>query len=460
MPQSSALALLPSVDKAVALLRAEGVCLPLSLLTHSVRQSIATIREALLRGEDITPTDMVGIVRKGAKEWSEKRLQRVINATGVLLHTNLGRAPLGGGLSELSGSLLEGYSNVEYSLLTGKRGKRGEYLEWALSCLCQSEAACMVNNCASALILMLSVFCQDEKNEVIVSRGELVEIGGGFRIPDILRQANARLIEVGTTNKTHLRDYEQAMSDKTALILKVHRSNFSLEGFVAEVPTEALSALAEQHGVPFVEDVGSGAVFHTDALAPIPREPSVQSLLAKGVECVSFSGDKLFGGPQAGLIVGKRTWVERFKKAPLYRALRCDKLIYAALQACIESYLNAPKNPPLPLHKMLSITVPALQERCKKLINKLSPSFQCLCQIREHEARTGGGTMPQSAIPSCGIWIDCHGKEEVLADILRHGKMPVVVCVEQGGILLDLRSVFLEEDSILVESLNSAIGLL
>ncbi|MEE3178540.1 MAG: L-seryl-tRNA(Sec) selenium transferase, partial [Verrucomicrobiota bacterium] len=326
---------LPSVEK-LALALADEVSLPRPLVTGFVQRALAQWRERLAGGEEAEREAIEGDILSALRTFSSSRLQPVINATGVLIHTNLGRSPLGQRAANALGEVATGYSNLEFNLLDGKRGRRAGYLETALAVLLESEAATAVNNCAAALVLTLRTLISPEKNEVIVSRGELVEIGGGFRIPEVLETSGARLVEVGATNKTHLKDYAGALTERTALILKVHRSNFYLEGFTAEPALPELASLAREHKIPFVEDLGSGAVMNTDDLAPIDHEPTPQEALRNGIDLVIFSGDKLLGGPQAGIIAGCSDLVARIKEEPFFRAVRCDKLILTVLQECID----------------------------------------------------------------------------------------------------------------------------
>ncbi|MAT30338.1 MAG: L-seryl-tRNA(Sec) selenium transferase, partial [Roseibacillus sp.] len=329
---------LPSVETLAKRLTGESN-LPRPLVTGFVKRRLSEWRTRLAEGEAADKASIEQEIQSGLQDFASSRLQPVINATGVIIHTNLGRSPLGQRASETLSKVATGYSNLEFNLLDGKRGKRAGYLETALAVLLETEAATAVNNCAAALVLTLRTLISSEKNEVIVSRGELVEIGGGFRIPEVLETSGAKLVEVGATNKTHLKDYTDAISDRTALILKVHRSNFYLEGFTDEPDVTEISSLAHDHGIPLVEDLGSGAVMHTDQLAPIDHEPTPQDALRNGIDLVIFSGDKLLGGPQAGVIAGNADLVGRIKSEPFFRAVRCDKLILTVLQECIDDYL-------------------------------------------------------------------------------------------------------------------------
>lgn len=396
------LSALPSVEKLAQRLVAQSK-LPKSLVTGFIKRHLAPCRERLLAGEELTRDDIEDEISKALRSFENSRLQPVRNGTGILIHTNLGRAPLGHRAAKAVYDVATNYSNLEIDLETGKRGKRGGFLEESLAILVEAEAATVVNNCAASLVLTLRALIAEGKNEVIVSRGELVEIGGGFRIPDILETSGAKLVEVGATNKTHLRDYQKAIGPKTALILKVHRSNFYLEGFTGEAELEELFQLAKDHGIPLVEDLGSGALMHTDQLAPIEHEPRPQEQLARGIELVLFSGDKLLGGPQAGIIAGRADLVAKIKAEPFYRAVRPDKLILTALQEVVIDYLTIKDDPTrldlVPVLDMLRTSQESLREKAVHLQKQLGGESE----VVETTGATGGGTMPKSLFPSLAV---------------------------------------------------------
>src|SRR6266513_1385225 len=325
---------IPAVSKVLDSLG--PIDLPRPLIVDLVRQELAKIR----RQRQVPEFNaIVDLVRVEIDKLRASRVQPVINGTGIVVHTNLGRSPLPQGAGEVLRNVASAYNNIELDLEAGDRGDRGAYLERALAVLCQAEAATVVNNCAAALVLIVRHFTA-KKNEVIISRGELVQIGGGFRIGEILEVSGAKLREVGATNKTTLADYARAISQQTALILKVHRSNFFMSGFVESVSTAELSALARKKRLPFVEDLGSGAMSATEQIGLHHHEPTPAEALKDGADLVCFSGDKLFGGPQAGIIVGRKRLVAALKSEPLFRALRCDKLVLAALQTTVDLHLN------------------------------------------------------------------------------------------------------------------------
>ncbi len=447
---------IPSVEKVLQSLGETN--LPRPLIVATVRDLLADIR----RSGDIPGFDAVlDRVRNALASLRQSRIQPVINATGVIVHTNLGRSPLPANAAEELTLIGSGYSNLEFDLESGRRGARGGYLEQCLAQLCNAEAATIVNNCAASLVLILRHFTEARK-EVVISRGELVQIGGGFRIPDILESSGATLREVGATNKTSSRDYERAIGKDTGLLLKVHRSNFFMDGFVDSPSTEELAALARKKRVPFVEDLGSGALIDTAQFAGVEHEPTPAEVLKRGVDLVCFSGDKLMGGPQAGIIAGRRRHVAALKKNPFFRALRCDKLILAAMQAAAETYLAASTGkkaaaPGIPTLEMLSTDLVELKTRARKIAKKLE-GLPLKVRIGEGESRIGGGTLPRSAVPSVAIQIKPETMTPTaLAAKLRRSRLPIVGSIGAGAFHLDLRTVFPHHDRVLVEALKDLL---
>ena len=390
------------------------------------------------------------------------RIQAVINGTGVLIHTNLGRSPIQEAAAQRMHDIAVNYNNLEIDLDSGARGKRGRYFEQLLAQLVDAEAATVVNNCASALILILRLFTANTgKKEVLISRGELVEIGGGFRVPEIMEASGATLREVGATNKTSLDDYARAIGPETAMLLKVHRSNFWMEGFVDSPTTEEMAALAHEHGLAMVEDLGSGAMVDTGQLAPIEHEPLANEILKRGVDLVCFSGDKIFGGPQAGMIAGKAELIAGLKKEPFFRALRCDKLILTLLECTAQAYLDARATssiPSLPLLDMLQLTVDSLRERGEAMGKELA-GLPVDWSLGESTAQVGGGTMPKSAIPSVTLDLKAHGlKAPVLAKRLRRQALPLMGYIAEDLFRLDLRTVFPRQDAQVVNAITLALS--
>ncbi len=444
---------IPSVDGILTALGETG--LPRPLVVGCVRSQLATLRKS---GEIPEYAAVVRQIEEVLQDLRRARIQPVINGTGIVIHTNLGRSPLGENAVAEMTKIARTYSNVEFDLNRGARGSRAAYLEQALALLCRAEAATVVNNGAAALILILRHLCSDERKEVVISRGELIQIGGGFRIPEILESSGAQLREVGTTNKTTSEDYEGAIGPDTALILKVHRSNFFMEGFVASPDIEELAALAKRKKVPLVEDLGSGAVVETERLAPMEHEPTPAESLRRGVHLLCFSGDKLLGGPQAGIIAGKRRLVRALKKEPLFRVLRCDKLILTALQATVEEYLGTPNGeiPTIPTLRMLSVDEENLRIRAEQIVAQINGA-NLQATIGTTHSQVGGGSLPKSRIPSISVdLVPTHSSLTHFAARLREGEPPVIGTISGGKFRIDLRTVFGEEDTTLVRTIKHA----
>lgn len=450
---------LPSVDRLAAALASSP--LPRPFVVHHIRQLLADYRD---HPDTPIPTfdRLVEQLRTQLATVARSRLQPVINATGVLAHTNLGRAPLAPDAVTQLHAIAQGYSNLELDLDSGQRGSRGVYLESALALLCQSQAATLVNNCAAALVLALRHFTRGTRREVIISRGELVQIGGGFRIPEILEASGARLREVGTTNRTSISDYARALGPDSALVLKVHRSNFYMEGFVESPSTRELASLAQSRAVPLLEDLGSGALVDLRATANLEPEPQPHQILDAGADLVCFSGDKLLGGPQCGILAGQRDAIESLKSDPFFRALRCDKLVHAALQATVEVYLGAhgvsrSDLPAIPMLRLL-VTPPAeLRRRAETLTQSLA-DLPLEAHIIEAEARIGGGVCPRSTLPSIALRLRPHQlAPDTFASRLRAGSPPVIPVVADHAVLLHLRTVLPDQDSLLAPAIRTAL---
>jgi len=449
--KDSALRSLPAVEKVLQSLGAIDV--PRPTVVGVVRRELAGIRSE----KQVPDFDTVlARIRSSLDVLRRSRILPVINGTGVIVHTNLGRSPLGPAVVETLQAIAANYSNLEFDLTGGERGSRAVYLEHNLALLCGTEAATVVNNCAAALVLILRHFTSGERNEVIISRGELIQIGGGFRIPDILEASGARLREVGTTNKTSLTDYRQAVGKLTAMILKVHRSNFFMGGFVESPATEEIAALAKKKRVPLVEDLGSGALVETEKLADLEHEPTPNEALKRGVDLVCFSGDKLLGGPQAGIIAGKARRVAALKHEPFFRALRCDKLILAALQTTVDLYLSDRAADSIPALAMLQVSNGELGARASKIKLALE-ALPMKTTVGEGKAQVGGGTLPRSVIPS--VTLDLRPLNLTLTELatrLRAGSPPVVGYIANGSFKLDLRTVFPRQDEELFRAVHRA----
>jgi L-seryl-tRNA(Ser) seleniumtransferase len=425
--------------------------LPRPLIVDLVRRELTQIRRQRRIPEF---TAVVDLVRASLENLRASRIQPLINGTGIVIHTNLGRAPLPQGAGEVLRNVASSYNNLELDLATGDRGDRAGYLERALAVLCQAEAAAIVNNCAAALVLIVRHFVQ-KKNEIIVSRGELVQIGGGFRIGEILEASGAKLREVGATNKTTLSDYVRAVGQQTALILKVHRSNFFMSGFVESVSTAELSALARKKRVPFVEDLGSGAMIATEQIGLHHHEPTPAESLKDGADLVCFSGDKLFGGPQAGIIVGKKRLIAALKSEPLFRALRSDKLVFAALQTTVDLHLNQVLSE-IPALALLQIPKDELRARAAAIVTRLQ-GLPVKITVGTGAAKVGGGTLPKSIVPS--ITIDFLPEDFSLQDFaraLRRSAPPVIGYIGDGRFKLDLRTIFSHQDDLVIDAIRTA----
>ena len=404
---------LPSVDE---LAREAGD----PLAVDAARAVIDRARDEIQAGAD--PGDLAARLRDELADARRPRLRRVLNATGVVVHTNLGRAPLA---EEALARVVEagrGYSNLEYDLVAGERGSRQDHFASVLRRLTGAEAALVVNNNAGAVLLALAALA--EGREVVVSRGELIEIGDGFRIPDVLARSGARLVEVGTTNRTRAADYENAIGPDTAVLLRVHQSNFRVVGFEERPRLEEIAEVARRHGLPLVDDLGSGHVFPSNTLLLSQREPTVREALEGGADLVCFSGDKLLGGPQAGIVLGSAELVEKLRRHPLQRALRIDKLSLAALEGTLLLHLEAPER--IPVLRTLAQDAATVRARAERLAAATGG------EVEETVGRVGGGALPLAELPSFACAL-----EESLAEPLRRGEPPVVGVVRDGRLLLD-----------------------
>ena len=424
---------LPSVDELAGDERLQGVAPP-PLLVDAARSALARARDEIRAGAE--PNDLVGQVERELERARRVRLRRAINATGVIVHTNLGRAPLAQRALEHMLTVAGSYSNLEYDLSQGGRGSRQDHVAPILRRLTGAEAALVVNNNAAAVLLALAALA--EGREVLVSRGELIEIGDGFRIPEVLARSGARLREVGTTNRTRAADYEHAIGPEAALILRVHQSNFRLVGFTEQPRLDELVHVGQAHGLPVVDDLGSGV------LTQLEDEPSAKDALAAGAALVCFSGDKLLGGPQAGIVVGRGELVERLRRHPLQRALRADKLTLAALEATLALYLDPDRAArEIPVLRMLGEAGERVRARAERLAGLVGG------EVERTVARVGGGALPLAQLPSFACAV-----EEELGARLRETDPPVVGLVRDGRCLLDCRTIADEE----VEQVVAAVS--
>ena len=449
---------LPSVDKLISAERLKALESSYSrpFVVEVVRQVLEESRLSISRGEPAPSSDdLVESVCDLVRTLGESSLRPVINATGVVLHTNLGRAPLSQETIVAMEEASKGYANLEFDLDTGLRGHRDVHISSLLCRLTGAEDALVVNNNASAVLLALTALCK--KKEVIVSRGQAVEIGGGFRIPDVMRQSGAKLVEVGTTNCTYVADYEQAITTRTAALLRVHSSNFKVVGFAEEVAVGDLVRLGDKNVLPVFDDLGSGCLLDTTKFGLSP-EPRVQDSISVGAALAMFSGDKLLGGPQAGIIVGKKQLVERLRKHPLARAVRMDKTRLAGLAVTLTHYLKGEAEQKVPVWQMISMPLDEIERRAREWAAPLG----ALGAVVGGESVVGGGSLPGSALPTKLVVVKGSPKAkgpslaQGLAERLRANQPPVIARIEGNALLLDPRTVLLNEDQIVLRALQDA----
>ena len=455
---------LPKIDEVLLILEKQKIydLAPRQLVKETCRKVVQDLREKIVTTKKLQQAkscpDAATVAREveaSIKKLYGYRLRKLVNATGVILHTNLGRAPLCPEAIERIAEVGRGYSNLEFDLTKGERGQRYDHVNSLLCALTGGEDSLIVNNNASAVLLVLNTLA--EEKEAIVSRGELIEIGGEFRIPEIMQKSGSLLREVGTTNRTRLEDYENAVNADTGLILKVHTSNFRIVGFTEEADIESLAALGRSRGIPVMDDLGSGCLIDLEQFG-LQHEPTVRETLAAGADVVTFSGDKLLGGPQAGIIVGKKDILEKIKKNPLNRALRIDKFTLAALEATLMHYL-VPETAPQKLRALKALTEsPAtVKKRALKLMTRLRKENLDALQfsLREDFAVAGGGSLPTQKIPTTLVGIKS-GKMPAgkMEEKLRKVEVPVVVRTEKDEILVDLRTVAEDEFAFIIKGLR------
>lgn len=449
---------LPSVDRLLqdpALSESEW---PRALLVDAVRAVVAAARADLAAGaEPPTRAALIDAALARLRRQATPSLRVVINATGVVLHTNLGRAPISDAAAKAMAEVSAGYSNLEFDLDSGERGSRHTHVRSLLRELTGAEDGLAVNNNAGAVLLALSALASGR--EIIISRGQAVEIGGGFRIPDVMRQSGGDLVEVGTTNRTYLADYERAITPRTALLLRVHPSNFRVDGFVHSVGIDELADLGQRAGVAVMDDVGSGALLNPRTFG-LGDEPLIQDSVRAGATVVCFSGDKLLGGPQAGIIVGKSEAVERIRRHPLARALRIDKACLAALEATLRHYQRGEAVSEIPIWRAIARSTEELEQRASALASAIaSPRVQPVTM----RSTVGGGSLPQETLPSWGLAIapaDSPGAQSVatLAERLRRNTTPIVARVERDTVLLDLRTVEPADDDVVRQAIVTILN--
>ena len=455
MSRAEKLRTLPAVDE---LLRDADLAdlhqrFPRTILASWIRAAVDRLRQEILDDSRRDTTDLrtavIAEVRQQSAREMGSAIQPVINATGIILHTNLGRAPLSSRAIERVAASA-GYSNVELDLHSGKRNQRGQRVSRLLQHLTAADDAIVVNNCAAATILVLQTLAAGR--EVIVSRGQLVEIGGGFRLPDVFRSAGVQLREVGTTNRTYLRDYESAINERTAAIIRVHHSNFRMSGFVTEPTIEELVTLRRPEAVPVIDDLGSGWI---DSAGPLSlNEPSVAQSVRCGANLTLFSGDKLFGGPQCGIVVGRGDYIERLRRSPMMRALRMDKLSLAAMEATLEIHLSGEAATELPALAMLAASAEEVHQRCLRVLEMLS--LDTGVTIVPCQSQIGGGSVPGTDLPSYALRIECD-HPDLMARRLREGQPAIQSRIQHDSLCLDLRTVSDDQCGDLIDRLNDAL---
>jgi L-seryl-tRNA(Ser) seleniumtransferase len=439
---------LPSVDKVLNDGRFSGVAknYPHDLVVSVIRETLEQARQSILAGK--SPASLDGIVTTTLERLEaifSPSLRRVINASGVILHTNLGRAPLSNEALAAMTEAGRGYTNLEFDLESGSRSSRHVHVENLLCQLTGAEAALVVNNNAAAVLLGLTALAR--RKEVVVSRGQAVEIGGGFRIPDVMRQSGAKLVEVGTTNRTYARDFEEAITPATAALMRVHSSNFRLMGFTNEVSLEELVSIAKKHNLLVLDDIGSGSLLDTTAFGLAP-EPMVQQSVKAGASLTFFSGDKLLGGPQAGIIVGEKQYVEKLKRHPLARALRVDKTRLAGLAVTLMHYLKDEATTKIPVWRMIAAPLKDIEKRAALWAKA------CGAKVIDGETMVGGGSLPGGSLPTKLVAISVKNTLEI-SKKLRLQKIPVIGRMEKDQLLLDPRTVLSEEDEIVIQTLTN-----
>jgi L-seryl-tRNA(Ser) seleniumtransferase len=423
--------------------------LPRELAVQAAREVLDDARRASLDGGWAhSLAELPALVEQRVREAIAPRLKAVLNASGVIIHTNLGRAPLSPAALEAARQAAEGYSNLEYDLEAGDRGSRHTVVTALLRRLTGAEDALVTNNNAAAVLLILSALGQGR--EAIISRGQLVEIGGGFRIPDVMRQSGVNLVEVGTTNRTYAADFEAALTERTALLLRVHASNFLQVGFIHQPELEELVSVATRHGLPVVDDLGSGSLLDTTQFG-LGREPMVQDSVRAGAALVAFSGDKLLGGPQAGVVIGRSGEIGRLRKHPLMRAIRPDKLTLAALSATLVHYVRGEAEREVPVWRMISASSPTLEVRARALAAHLGAAAV------QTESAVGGGSLPGQTQPSWAVAFETP-MATGFAAALRQADPPIVSRIEDDRVLLDMRAILPEQDATLERAVRGALG--
>lgn len=427
--------------------------LPRPIAASIVKEAIAELKAEFKKNRQISSAALKKTIRSKINLMARQAIGRVINATGIVVHTNLGRAPLSEALFEAIKTTVTGYGNIEFSVEDGKRGKRGEIAEKYLAALAGSESATVVNNCAAALFVTLNTLAN--RKNVLISRGELVQIGGGFRIPDILKKAGAKLNEVGTSNITTVDDYRNASDKSSAILLKVHKSNYAQSGFTEEVSLKQLVAVGRELKIPVVNDLGSGVLVPTKPIIGY-AEPTVQQSVRDRADLTCFSGDKMLGGPQAGIIVGRADLIRKIKKNPIFRTIRVDKIVLSALECMCRIYLDGTHEKEIRLWEYLAVPESELYKRGKTLLRELgNPSGVA---VEATSGYVGGGALPESTIPSVGITFDTSYKATSLIKKFREANPPIIGRIENDRFVLDLRAIDRSDLEYLLTTIKSIIS--
>jgi L-seryl-tRNA(Ser) seleniumtransferase len=443
---------IPSVEKLLQTDRAIGLMSQFGrpLVLSEIRNELDVIRKEISKKHGIPDNDKIlSSVNDRLDDIIASSIQPVINATGVILHTNLGRAPLSKSSVQAIENGLHGYSSLEYDLSGGERNQRSNHSEWLLQKLLGVESALIVNNNAAAVLLILGALAY--KQRVIISRGQLVEIGGGFRVPDVMRQSGAKLVEIGTTNRVHISDFQSALNEPAGLVLHVHSSNFKVIGFTSEPNLEEIVKISHAAGVPVLDDLGSGALLDTSSFG-LAHEPTVQESLTAGVDIVCFSGDKLLGGPQAGIIVGRKQFLDRIKKHPLTRAVRADKTLLLGLEATLLHYLKNEAVSQVPVWKMIAYPLDDLRKRVEYWKSRLNNG-----EIIKSQSTIGGGSLPEETLPTWVLALSV-GKPDKFVSHLRSQTPAVIARILDEKVVFDARTIFPEQDEILVNLIQKTLN--
>lgn len=468
MERNKLLSSIPKVDEVIEWCDLKRIQedIPRTILIESIREVLNDVREFILNCSSENLEDFnieIGEIAKEVinkiKKKNKRHLQRMINASGVIIHTNLGRSILSYDAAKAVMDVCTNYSNLEYDIENGERGSRYSHIEGIVSRVTGAEAAMVVNNNAAAVLLVLNTLCNNK--EAIVSRGELVEIGGSFRIPEVMTLSGAKLVEVGTTNKTHLYDYEKAINENTGVLMKVHTSNYRIMGFVESVGDKEIAELSKEYDVPVVEDIGSGTLIDFSKYG-LSYEPTVQEAIKNDIDVLTFSGDKMLGGPQAGIIVGKKKYIDMMKKNQLARALRVDKMTIAALEATLRQYLSEEKAVEnIPTLRMMVESIEDIEDKAKILLGIIKSAMGDNGQVDivNEYSQVGGGSMPLEKLPTFAISLKpCYATVNDLEETLRKAEVPVIVRIWRDNILFDVRTIERDDFDLIGKILENSFG--